>query len=139
MAELLRRQTTWDLNLESGLGGVWATPPHHAIGFVRAGAGLTFVRDPLYDTLRVTYEYSGLSPATFGLQAEVAWFEKGFWAQGGLLYDVSGHGGLMAALGFAVLGAEVEYRTVQNVPKAWALYAKLRVPISAFVRAAMFR
>lgn len=135
MVRLLRRQATWDLNLEGGLGGVWATPPHHAIGFARARAGVTFVRDPFLDTLGLTYEYSGLSPATFGVQAEVAWLEKGFWAQGGLLYDVSGRGGVMAALGWAIFGVETDYRNAEQTGKAWALYAKLRIPVSLFIRA----
>ena len=133
MERLLRRHTTWDLNFEGGFGHVFSSPTR-GNAFVRGRAGVTFVRDPFYDTLGITYEYSGLSPATFGLQAEVAWLEKGFWAQAGLLYDVSSRAGLMSALGWALFGVEGEYRNAEATGNAWAIYGKIRLPVSLLVR-----
>jgi hypothetical protein len=135
MERLLERTITWDANVEAGLGHVFASPPNHVIGFARARAGVLFVRDPLYTSLGLTYEYSGLSPATFGLQAEVAVLESGFWAQAGGLLDVSRHAGVMASLGWAIFGVEGEYRGADASGDAWAVYGKLRIPISVLARA----
>jgi hypothetical protein len=135
MVRLMKNRLTWDLNFEGGYGHIFSSPTRGG-GFLRPGAGATLVRDPFWLTLRGTYEYSRLSDATIGVQAEIAWFERGLWAQvGGMMDATKGHrAGFMTALGFAIFGAELEYRNAEQTGKAWAIYGKLRLPISALVQ-----
>jgi hypothetical protein len=118
----------WDLNVDGAFGrylgdeGKWT-------GFVRARAGILFVREPFYDAIGFTYEYSSLSTATFGIQAEILHLDRGLWAQVGGLLDVSGHAGVMAAVGLSIVGIEAQYRTYDGLGDGIAVYAKLRAPI----------
>ena len=131
MDRLLSRGVTWDANLEGGVGAVFAHPVD-SIAFARARAGVTLVRDPLLETLGITYEYSG--PATFGLLADVSLLETGFWGQIGAMMDVKGHAGGMLAFGWALVGVEGEYRGAESMDPAWAIYGKLRIPVSILIR-----
>ncbi len=135
MVRLMQNRLTWDLNFEAGYGHVFSSPTRGS-GFLRPGLGATLVQDPFWLTLRGTYEYSRLSDATIGVQAELALFEAGLWVQvGGMMDATKGHrAGFMTALGFAIFGAELEYRNAEQTGKAWAIYGKLRLPISALVQ-----
>jgi hypothetical protein len=122
------RANTWDLNIDGAFGRFFGDDAKWT-GFVRARAGILFVREPLYSAIGFTYEYSSLSNATFGIQAEILHLDSGFWAQLGGLLDVSGHPGIMAAVGFSLVGLEAQYRTYDGLGDGIAIYAKLRAPI----------
>lgn len=85
--------------------------------------------------LGVTYEYSSLSPAAFGVQGEVLNLELGLWAQLGGFVDVSGHFGAGLGAGWSLFGVEAQYRGAENADYTWALFGKVRLPISIIVRA----
>ncbi len=135
MKKMMARTTTWDLNVELGYGHVWREPKKWE-GFFRGGAGVLFVRDPLYTVLRFTYDYSPLSTATMGVELEGDWVEMGLWAQAGLMKDAnSPYWGGRASIGFAILGFEAEYRGDASTQTYVALYGKLRVPLGILGRA----
>jgi hypothetical protein len=133
MRGLYERSVTWDANIDGAFGryfegsGKWT-------GFVRGRAGVLFVREPLYDSIGFTYEYSPLSAATFGLQAEVLDLDLGLWAQAGGLLDIHARPGAMLALGWSLFGVEAQYRSFEGYGEGFAVYAKLRVPISILTR-----
>ncbi len=128
------RETTWDLNLEGGYGRFFSDPAKNT-GFVRARAGVLFIRNSTYRALGLTYEYSALSPAAFGVQGEVLNLELGLWTQLGGFVDVSGHFGAQLAAGWSLFGVEGQYRAVEDRGSAFALFGKLRLPISIIARA----
>ncbi len=130
---LMKNGLTWDLNLEGAYGHIFSGPPR-GNGFLRARTGLTQVRDPIFETLGVTVEHSGLSPVAFGLQGEITWVELGPWVQAGALLDLGGRPGVSAAGGFSILGVEMGYRDAEATGPAFAVYGKLRLPVSIFVR-----
>ena len=125
-----QRANTWDLNIDGAFGRYLGDEPKWT-GFVRARAGLLFVREPmLYYALGLTYEYSNLSNATFGVQAEILHLDSGFWGQAGALLDTNGHPGAMVAAGYSLIGLEAQYRTYDGgLGDGIAVYAKLRVPV----------
>lgn len=93
------------------------------------------IENSSYRALGVTYEYSSLSPATFGIQGETLNLELGLWAQLGGFVDVSGHFGGQVAAGWSLFGVEGQYRGVEDVGAAWALFGKVRLPVSIIARA----
>jgi hypothetical protein len=119
---------TWDLNID-GAAGRFLGDDAKWTGFVRARAGALLVREPLYWSIGATYEYSSLANATFGIQAEVLHLDSGLWAQIGVLLDTNAHQGVMAAVGYSLIGAEVQYRTYDGLGSGIAAYVKLRAPI----------
>lgn len=128
------RDTTWDLNLEGGYGRFFSDPAKNT-GFVRARGGVLFIRNSTYRALGITYEYSALSPAAFGVQGEVLNLELGLWTQLGGFVDVSGHFGAQLAAGWSLFGVEGQYRAVQDRGSGFAVFGKLRLPISIIARA----
>ena len=135
MRKMMERTTTWDLNVELGYGRVFRDPAKWE-GFFRAGAGIMFVRDPLFEVLRFTYDYSPRSTATLGVELEADWVETGLWGQLGLMKDAnSPYWGGRLSLGFAILGVEGEYRGDATAQTYWALYGKLRIPLGILGRA----
>ncbi|MEO8875572.1 MAG: hypothetical protein ABI461_08300, partial [Polyangiaceae bacterium] len=135
MRRMMQRTTTWDLNLELGYGRIFPSPPHWE-GFFRGGAGVLFVRDPLFWVLRFTYDYSPRSNATLGTELEANWVETGLWGNIGLMKDAnSKYWGGRASVGFALFGFEAEYRGDDTTKTYWALYGKLRIPLGIIGRA----
>jgi hypothetical protein len=135
MMRMLEPRLTWDANLEGGLGRVFSSPGETVL-FGRARGGLTLVRGPFYESLGLTYEYSRLSPATLGVQVEVAHLARGFWGQGGGMLDVKGRPGAMLSFGWALVGVEGDVRGLDSQGPAWAVFGKIRIPISIFAIAA---
>jgi len=135
MKKMMARTTTWDLNLELGYGRIFPSPPHWE-GFFRGGAGIMFVRDPFYEILRFTYEYSPRSNATLGVELEADWVETGLWGNIGLMKDANSvYWGGRASLGWAIFGFEAEYRGDATTKTYAALYGKLRLPLGIIGRA----
>ena len=130
---LYEHANTWDLNIDGAFGRYLGDSPTWT-GFVRARAGALFIREPLYNALGLTYEYSSLSKGTFGIQAEILHLDLGYWGQLGGLLDVQGHPGLMGAIGWSILGVEAQYRTYDGLGSGVAVYAKIRIPISIIAR-----
>jgi hypothetical protein len=122
------KANTWDLNIDGAVGRYFGDEDRWT-GFVRARAGVLFVREPLYSAIGFTYEYSSLANATFGIQAEVLHLDSGFWGQVGGLLDTKGNPGVMAAIGFSVIGVEAQYRAYPGLGDGVAIYAKIRVPV----------
>jgi hypothetical protein len=123
-----RRVTTWDLNLEGALGSTLGSG-HALTGFGRARAGVLALRDANVFALGLTYEYSNLQHATFGLQGEYINDDSGFWAQLGALLDGRPRPGGMLALGYTLVGAELQLRSYEATGLTFAAYLKLRIPI----------
>lgn len=129
MQKMMERRTTWDLNLELGYGRIFPSPPHWE-GFFRGGAGVMFVRDPLFWVWRFTYDYSPRSNAVIGTELEANWVETGLWGNLGLMKDAnSKYWGGRASVGFAIFGFEAEYRGDDTTKTYFALYGKLRLPL----------
>jgi hypothetical protein len=128
-AALGKRYTSWDANLEGGVGRV-LTPPGETVGLFRARAGVLWVRDPNFFSLGVTYELSHMSAATLGVQAEYLSLETGFFAQIGPLVDVADKGkvGFMTSIGVSLFGIEYQGRDY-NGGYASAVFGKLRIPL----------
>lgn len=127
-------RNTIDLNLEGG-GGRFFGDPKATYGFGRARAGVMFARWPLFSMVGATYEYNGLSPATFGVQGELLHLSAGIWGQLGGMIDVHGKPGGMVALGFSVLGVEAQYRGYEDKDYGAALIAKIRIPLGVLLYA----
>ncbi len=129
MRKMMERQTTWDLNVELGYGRLFRDPAKWE-GFFRGGAGVLFVRDPLFWVLRFTYDYSPRSNATLGTELEANWVETGLWGNLGLMKDAnSRYWGGRASVGFAIFGFEGEYRGDASTQTYFAVYGKLRIPL----------
>jgi hypothetical protein len=128
-AALGKRYTSWDANLEGGVGRV-LTPPGETVGLGRVRAGVLWVRDPNFFSLGVTYELSHMSAATLGVQAEYLSLETGFFAQIGPLVDVADKGklGFMTSIGVSLFGIEYQGRDY-NGGYASAVFGKLRIPL----------
>jgi hypothetical protein len=126
--------TTWDLNLEGAIGW-YASGGAQFTGFLRARPGVIFIRDPLYFTVGPTYDWSPISPATFGVQGEILHLDKGLWAQIGGLLDTHARAGVDVAVGLSLLGLEGQYRSYEGIGSVFAGYVKLRLPIGILVHA----
>ena len=126
-----KRYTTWDLNIDGAYGRLF-TDPARGAGFGRIRAGVLWVRDPTFLSIGATYELSNFSSATLGVQGEWLNLEMGIWAQAGALIDVDGtpRFGAMAAVGWSIVGVEVQGRDVAGSGFVPAVFAKLRIPIS---------
>jgi hypothetical protein len=124
----------WDVNLEGGYGRYFADPAER-FGFARARAGLLYSVDPLFYAVGITYDWSNLTAATFGLQAEVMHIESGLWAQAGALLDTQVHPGVMGSVGWSIFGAEIQYRKFD--PNNWGpvVVGKLRIPVTFIAKA----
>ncbi len=127
---MLKRYTSWDANIEGGIGRVVSSPPE-TTGLLRARAGVLLIRDPSFFAFGATYELSHLSAATLGLQAEYLHLESGAWAQIGPLVDVADHAklGFMGSLGISVIGVEYQGRNYNAYGYASVVFAKLRIPL----------
>jgi len=137
-----------DLNFEGGMG--WLAEPDKITGFGRGRVGLlvalerlrTPMRSPLFVAVGATYELSDRSLATVGLQTEIIHQSTGFWFQAGPLVDLTRpEPGLMASVGWSLLGVEVQrrlfddLRTPEGKLTSTGIYGKIRVPISIIMRA----
>lgn len=127
-------RNTIDLNLEGGVGRYFGDPKA-TYGFGRARAGVMFARWPVFAMIGATYEYNGLSPATFGVQGELLQLSSGFWGQLGAMVDVHGKPGGMASLGFSVIGVEAQYRGYEDKEYGFAVLGKIRVPVGVLLYA----
>lgn len=123
-----------DLNLEGGAGRQFGDDPK-TVGFGRARVGVMFARWPLFKMIGATYEYNNLSPATFGLQAELLHLSAGVWAQVGGMVDIHAKAGVMGSLGFSVIGVEAQYRGYEDIGYGFAVLGKLRIPVGVFLYA----
>ena len=130
-ARMLKRYTSWDANIEGGIGRV-LDAPGETTGLLRARAGVLVIRDPSFYMVGVTYELSHMSAATLGLQFEYMNLESGFWGQIGPLVDVAATKprlGFMAAFGISVIGVEYQGRSYLQDDFASAIFGKLRIPL----------
>jgi hypothetical protein len=123
-----RRATTWDVNLDGALGSTLGTERSFA-DFVRIRAGVLAFRDANVFALGATYEYSNLEKATFGGQVEYISDNSGLWLQLGALVDTQPRLGAMTAVGYSLLGVELQLRSFESTGTTFVAYAKLRVPI----------
>jgi hypothetical protein len=127
-------RNTIDLNLEGGVGRFFGDPAA-TYGFGRARAGLMFARWPVFTMVGATYEYNGLSPATFGLQGELLHLSAGVWGQLGGMVDIHAKPGAMAAFGFSIIGVEAQYRGYEDKDYGFAVIGKIRVPLGVLLYA----
>ena len=129
---------TIDLNLEGGAGRHFGGDGE-TIGFGRARVGVMFARWPIFTMVGATYEYSNLAPAAFGVQGELLHLSAGFWGQLGAQIDTHGKGGMMASLGFSVVGIEGQYRGYEKddggLVTGFALLGKVRIPLGVILYA----
>ena len=127
-------RNTIDLNLEGGVGRFFGDPKA-TYGFGRARAGVMFARWPVFTMIGATYEYNGLSPATFGVQGELLHLSAGIWGQVGGMIDVHGKPGVMGSLGFSIIGVEAQYRGYEEKDYGVAVIGKIRVPVGVLLYA----
>ncbi|HEY5372915.1 MAG TPA: hypothetical protein VIK01_04480 [Polyangiaceae bacterium] len=124
-----RKFTTWDASLDAGYGHQFGDNAR-GLWLGRAGAGLLFVRDPTFYTLGLSYEYSTLSRASLGLDAEVMQLDSGLWVQARASSDLD-HGmrpGASLSLGWSLFAIEADVRSRES-GAVTALYGKLRIPL----------
>jgi hypothetical protein len=124
-----RKFTTWDASLDAGYGHQFGDNAR-GLWLGRAGAGLLFVRDPSFYTLGLSYEYSTLSRASLGLDAEVMQLDSGLWVQARASSDLD-HGmrpGAALSLGWSLFAIEADVRSRES-GAVTALYGKLRIPL----------
>ncbi len=86
-------------------------------------------RDADVFALGATYEYANLADATFGIQGEYINDNSGWWIQLGALVDTQPRPGAMAAVGYTLLGVELQLRSYESLGATFAVYAKLRIPV----------
>lgn len=131
------RTLTWDLNAEGAVG--WHPETGQVVGFGRVRGGLSWILNPgaldsvRFWSLSAFYDVSNLSPATIGIQVESLSLGSGSWMQlGGMMDLKSRAGGVMLASGFSIFGVEVQRRFYEDTGHGpiWALYGKIRIPIS---------
>ena len=125
------RALTWDLNIDGAFGRAFGDVDKPA-GFARIRGGILRIREPLFLAVGATYEFSSFTPATFGVQAEAMHLSTGLWIQAGAMIDVQPKPGVMAAVGWSLLGAEIQYRSYDKygLNDTLAFYGKIRIPIS---------
>ena len=123
-----RRAITWDLNVDGALGATLGNGSTLA-GFGRVRAGVLSIHDADVLALGASYEYGSLQKFTFGVQAEYINDNSGLWVQLGALLDTQPRPGAMAAVGYALFGAEVQLRSDAATGATVAVYGKLRIPI----------
>lgn len=131
------RVLTWDMNFDGAAGKYFPDSGRsHWTGFGRVRAGVMYIHDLVYLSLGPTYEYSDLSSATFGLQGEAMHLEKGIWCQAGFLLDIAGRPGFMFAIGWSLLGLEVQEREFDQIGSGFSpiIYLKLRIPVGVIAR-----
>ncbi len=130
------KHTGLDLDVSGGGGYFWGGPGR-GVGFVRVRAGLLAARWPFIYSIGGTYEANNLSPATFGLQAEITHIGAGIWLQLGGMVDWKAQLGGMASVGWSIFGIEAQIRGYENVlpdPMSkdgygFQLVGKVRIPI----------
>jgi len=137
----------FDLNVEGGLGKT--IHRNRVTGFARARFGVLKVLEgnipqasPLYLTGGATLMSSDIGLLAIGLQAECMHLNSGLWTQAGGFVDVLKPGpGFAFATGWSLLGAEVQYRFIDeermpgDLRADWVLYGKLRVPVTIIMSA----
>ena len=133
------KYTGIDLDVSGGGGYFWGQNGFGAgVGFGRVRAGIMAVRWPFMYAVGATYEINNLSPAAWGVQAEILHIGAGIWAQLGGSVDYKGEFGGMASVGWSMLGIEAQVRGYKDVlPFAqpndpgygFALVGKVRIPV----------
>lgn len=131
---VLDQATTWDVDVEGGVGRYFGSSDRWA-GLVRGRAGVLVVRDPVYESLGVSVEYSSLSKATFGVQAEVARIDAGFWVQTGALIDLTARPGALLSGGWSIFGLEGQLRSYAGLGFGVTAFIKVSVPIGIVAHA----
>ncbi|GAC1352255.1 MAG: hypothetical protein NVS3B20_15490 [Polyangiales bacterium] len=127
--------TTWDLNLEGGYGAILKDAKPGVL-FGRARGGVMRITDySIVSVLGVTCDLSSRAPLAFGLQGELLHLELGLWVQGQGLIDLKGHPGASVAVGFSLLGVELQTREYDDSGRAWGILGKLRLPVSLIYHA----
>jgi hypothetical protein len=129
-------EVTWDLNLEGGWGRAFGDSSR-PVGFGRVRGGVLWVHEPWYSSAGLFYDFSSFTPATFGVQIEQMHLTTGLWVQVGGGVDVQPRPMVMAALGWSLFGAELQYRdfgSVRDVNAGVAIYATVRIPVSIIAR-----
>ncbi len=134
-----RSTLTWDLNLEGALGKRLLDGEGLG-GFGRIRGGLLYIDEsdlasPSFLSLGLTYDLSDFSPGTFGLQGELMSLSSGLWGQLGVAVDTQPKPAIMGAFGFSLVGAEAQLRWDEDEGRYFALYGKIRIPISVIARA----
>jgi hypothetical protein len=129
-AKMMKKYTSWDANIEGGIGRV-LNGPGETTGLLRARAGILVIRDPNFFAVGATYELSHLSAATLGVQGEYLNLESGFWGQIGPLVDVAEGGklGFMASIGVSLIGVEYQGRDYNAYGFSSVIFAKVRIPL----------
>lgn len=127
------RYITWDANIDGALGYSFDAGGRFS-GFARARAGVLFVdesdiQSPAFRALGVTYEFSELTPATFGLQFELLSLNSGAWFQLGAMCDIQPRPGFMLSGGLSLIGVEGQVRWSEEHGAFVAIYGKLRIPL----------
>ena len=128
-----RREVTWDLNLEGGIGSSFAEAGGFTgFGRVRGGLLSLDVNDfsaPMF-ALGFFADGSNLdNEVAWGLQGELAFNNAGLWGQLGVGVDGEPSPMAMASVGWAIVGFEAQVRALPDEGVYPVLLGKLRIPI----------
>jgi hypothetical protein len=128
----LKREWRWDASVDIGYGKAWeSVDPWGLMAGGRLGA--TWVTQPHYLTAGATVYWSQQLDPTAGLQVEYLSDATAMWLQTGAFSEFDGDLGAMAALGWQLFAVEAQVRNRPgDQPAHWALFGKLRVPVSWF-------
>ena len=127
-----------DLDVSGGGGYHWGERGiGRPVGFGKIRGGLMYATWPFVYSIGATFESNNLSPAAWGLQAEVTHIGAGIWLQVGGMIDWKAQGAFTAALGWSVFGIEAQLRGYQDAlpePTQYfgygiSILGKVRVPI----------
>jgi hypothetical protein len=128
--DFMERDTTWDLNLEGGLGGAFTEAGTKLSGMFRARAGVMFVRAPHFFTVGASYQWSNRSYATIDIQAEYMHLTSGLWLQVGPLLDLEHtRPGVMVSGGISIIGVELQQRSFADLGVSTVVMGKIRAPL----------
>jgi hypothetical protein len=128
--DFMERDTTWDLNLEGGLGGAFTEAGTKLSGMFRARAGVMFVRAPHFFPVGASYQWSNRSYATIDIQAEYMHLSSGLWLQVGPLLDLEHpRPGFMVSGGISIIGVELQQRAFADLGVSTVVMGKIRAPL----------
>ena len=126
---------TWDANLEGAYGRAFGENYARTMGFVRGRGGVLWIHGPWYSSAGAFYEWSNITPATFGVQIEQMHLSTGAWIQLGAGIDIEPRPMGTLSLGWSLFGVEAQYRTYGDAGEGAAVFGKLRIPIGVIAHA----
>jgi hypothetical protein len=132
-----------DLDVSGGGGYFWGERKNTSgVGFVKVRGGIMYASWPYIYSIGATFESNNLSPAAWGIQAEVTHIGAGVWLQLGGMVDWKARFAGTASVGWSIFGIEAQLRGYKDpLPDAApldfgygvAILGKVRIPIGVIL------